>query len=46
MDNQKENRVKKVIIDIFVLSKYKIKKKIKILKDLITHYKSEIIGKF
>lgn len=44
MDNQKENEVKRAIINIFTLSEYKVKNKIKILEELIKHYKSEIVG--
>lgn len=43
IDNQKENEVKRAIINIFTLSKYKVKNKIKVLEELIKHYKSEIV---
>jgi hypothetical protein len=44
IDDQKENNVKRAIIDIFSLSEYKVKDKIKTLKELIRHYKSETVG--
>lgn len=44
IDDQKENNVKRVIIDIFSLSEYKVKDKIKILKELVRLYKSETVG--
>lgn len=44
IDDQKENNVKRAIIDIFSLSEYKVKDKIKILKELVRLYKSETVG--
>jgi len=44
IDDQKENNVKRAIIDIFSVSEYNIKDKLRILKELVKLYKSETVG--